>query len=36
MPGEDVIEQDATAGGILVVTGPCGKQPCGAGESPGS
>ena len=36
VPGEDVLEEDAAAGGIFVVSGPCGEQPCCSGESPGS
>lgn len=36
VPGEDVVEQDAAAGGILAVSGPCGEQSCCSGESSGS
>ena len=34
VPGEDVLEEDAAAGGIFVVSGPRGEQPCCSGESP--
>jgi hypothetical protein len=34
--GKDVLEEDATAGGIFVVNGPRGEHPCCSGKSPGS